>query len=391
MLREAYKMVRFLDWFDIPLPDFMDNQWGEFLILLGIWTVIGLVVLVIVRPLLHSMFARTRSHVDDAILHIIEAPVLVLIFLYGVVSSLEVLDVIPTAVHERLLQIYTLSVSVIIVYLAYKVFRAVFIPLGTEYARRKHTRVDVSVLSAVDLIGGAAIIILGLFWVLSTVGINVTVFLAGLGVAGLVLAFAMQDTLSNFFSGLHLMVDQPFRVGDTLKIENEFMRVLKVGFRSTRLYNTFAHELVVMPNNMIANQMIINLTEPDKEYRVTVTVGVAYGSPVKKVKEILLEAATSQDEIVTNDPEKSVRVRFTDFGNSALEFKVLFFVKDVLEHWRVATAVREHIDRRFREEGITIPFPQRTVSFLGQRPGEELHVLSEPATKGQNVIAAAAD
>jgi small-conductance mechanosensitive channel len=293
------------------------------------------------------------------------------------VDSLKVLDAVPGWFHGLLLQFYTLIVSLIVVYLAYRVFRTVFIPLGEEYASRRKTRIDQTVLSAVDLLGGVVIVVLGLFWVLSRQGIDVTVFLAGLGVAGLVLAFALQDTLSNFFSGLHLMMDRPFTVGDTLEINGEFMEVLRVGFRSTRLYNIFAHEVVIMPNNMIANQMVVNVTKPDLEYRVSVEVGVAYGSPVEQVKEILFEAVRGQEEVILDDEDKRPRVSFTDFGDSALQFRVRFFVKDVLEQWSVMTAVREHIDRRFREEGITIPFPQRTLSFLPQGEGEALRLATE--------------
>jgi small-conductance mechanosensitive channel len=120
--------------------------------------------------------------------------------------------------------------------------------------------------------------------------------------------------------------------------------------------------------------MLTVITKPDMEYRVAVNVGVAYGSPVERVKEILFEAVRSNDEVILDDEEKRPRVNFTDFGDSALQFRVRFFVKDVLEQWRVMTAVREHIDRRFREEGITIPFPQRTISYLDAKeegPKEE--------------------
>jgi MscS family membrane protein len=240
--------------------------------------------------------------------------------------------------------------------------------------RLKGTSFQTMAIPAFDILGATVIAVVGLFWVATRMGVNVTVFVASLGVAGLVLAFAMQDTLSNFFSGLHLMFDRPFDIGDTLEIDGDFLEVLKIGFRSTRLYNIFAYEVVIMPNNMIANQKIINLTKPDTEYRARVDVGVAYGSPVQKVKEILLEATQVHPDIITDDIDKEPRIRFTDFGDSALQFRLLYSIRDVLEQWKVATAVREHIDRRFREEGITIPFPQRTVSFLGQREGQELNV-----------------
>ena len=372
-------MVKFLNWFDISLPEFMDNQYGEFIILLGLWLLIGLIAVLVMRPIIRRLFARTKSHLDDKVLHILEGPIIMLVFFYGIVVSLNVLDDIPPDIRHGLQVLYQVVVSLVVVYLVYKVFRAVFVPLGTDYAKRKESSIDKTLLPVVDTIGGTIIILVGLFWVLGNLGVDVTVFLAGIGVAGLVLAFALQDTLSNYFSGLHLMLDRPFDIGDTLEIEAEFLEVRQIGFRSTRLWNIYADEIVIMPNNMIANLKITNLTKPGLEVRIKVHVGVAYGSPVEMVKEILLEAVTAQgDDVIQDDPKKNIYVRFNDFGDSALMFSVSFYIKDVFEQFRISTAVREHIDRRFREEGVTIPFPQRTVSFLGQKEGQDLRVQGEP-------------
>jgi small-conductance mechanosensitive channel len=353
-----------MDWFDIPLPEIIDNQYGEFLILLGIWVLIGVMTLLVLRPVVHSIFAKTETDVDDKIIEILDAPLILLVFVYGAVQSLRVLDIIPGDFHTRILTLYRFIVSFIVVYLGYRIFRVVFIPLGTEYARKKDSDIDKTILPVVDTIGGTLIILVGMFWILTVLGVNVTVFLAGIGVAGLVLAFALQDTLSNYFSGLHLLLDSPFKVGDTLKVDGEFMKVRAIGFRSTRLYHIHAHEVVIMPNNVIANQKLVNLTEPDNEYRLQMIVSVAYGSPVPLVKEILMEAVKAQKEVIMDVPKKKPTVRLRKFGESALEFRTRFFIKNVLHQWRILGDVREHVERRFREEGITIPFPQRTISYL---------------------------
>ncbi len=371
-------LVKFLDLFELKLPEILDNQYGEFLVLLLLWTIIGLAVVIIVRPLIHGIFAKTKTDVDDRIIRIVDMPVIIIIFFYGIIQSTRVLDVIPDWFRDGLFQLYTVLVAIVVVYLAYKIFKTVFIPLGTEFSKKRKAGLEEVVLPMIDTIVGVVVIIIGILWILTLVGVNVTVFLAGIGVAGLVLAFALQDTLSNFFSGLHLMLDRPFKIGDTLQIGEDYCTVRSIGFRSTRVYNIFEHDIVIMPNNMIANERIVNLTEPDLNLRLSVEVGVAYGSPVKKVKEILLEAVTSQEGVVLDDPEMEPSVRFTNFGNNALEFKITFFIKDVFEQWRITTAGREHIDDRFKEEGITIPFPQRTLSFLGQGPGQEVKVKTAP-------------
>lgn len=373
-------MVKLFDTFEVDLPDYLNNQWVEFLILLVIWLLIGLLVMMAMRMLARLTLRMDKSDVDDRVVQTLSGPVVLLVFGYGVIESLRVLDAIPNWLVDRILYVYQLMVAITVVYLSYKIFRIVFIPIAAKVSKKRRQKFDRTVFDLFESVGAVLIIVFGFFWVLTVMGLNVTVFLAGAGIAGLVLAFAMQDTLSNYFSGLHLMLDKPFDIGDTIEINDELAEVLRIGMRSTRLYNIFNHEIEIVPNNILANQIISNVTKPDTEYRVSVEVGVAYGSDIAKVKEILLEAVTSNDEVVIDEGDKRPRVNFTDFGDSALQFRVRFFVKDVMEQWRVMTAVREHIDRRFREEGITIPFPQRTLSMLPPKEGEVIQVQNVEST-----------
>jgi len=367
-------MVKLFDTFEVNLPEYLNNQWAEFLILLAIWMLIGILVMLLIRVLTRLTLRTEGSDVDDKVVQTISGPVILMVFGFGVIESLRVLDATPDWLVDNILYVYEVLVAVIVVYLSYKIFRLVFIPMAAGVSKKRKKKFDRAVFDLFESVGAVFILVFGFFWVLTVLGLNVTVFLAGAGIAGLVLAFAMQDTLSNYFSGLHLLLDKPFDLGDTIELNGEFMEVLRIGMRSTRLYNIFDHEIEIVPNNLLANQTISNVTEPDNEYRASVEVGVAYGSSIEKVKEILFEAVTTNDEVVIDDGDKRPRVSFTDFGSNALEFRVRFFVKDVLEQWSVKTAVREHIDRRFREEGITIPFPQTTLSILPPRETEVVQV-----------------
>ena len=357
-------MVKFLDLVEIPLPAFMDNQWGEFLILLVIWVLVGLTVVLIARPVIRRAFSKTETDVDDRILEIIDMPLVVFIFFYGLVQSMQVLDAVPDWFRESLLTLYGFVVSLFVVYIAYKVFKAVFMPLGMEYAKKTESTLDDVLIPLVDKMGGILIIIVGLFWVLSTVGINVTVFIAGFGIAGLVIAFALQDTLSNFFSGIFLLLDRPFKKGDTILVGDDYCRVEKIGLRSTWLYNTFDHDIVIFPNRILANEKVVNLTEPDQKFKVRVAVGVAYGTNVDTVQEIMLEAIEAQPGVIVDDPDRQAFVRFQEFGDSSLDFKVTGWIHDIFDQWKIAHNTRLHIERRFREEDIEIPFPQRVVHMV---------------------------
>jgi small-conductance mechanosensitive channel len=262
---------------------------------------------------------------------------------------------------DMLMRVYALVASFLVVYIAYRVFKAVFMPLGMEYSKRTETELDDVLIPLLDKLGGVLIIVLGLFWIASTQGVNVAVFIAGFGIIGLVIAFAMQDTLANFFAGIFLLTDRPFIVGDTILIDGDYCRVEKIGLRTTWLYNRFDHDIVVFPNNKIANSMIVNLTEPDQKFKAHAEVGVAYGSDLAKVEEIMLEAIKEQPGVILDDPDRSPFFRFNEFGDSSLNCKVTAWINDLFDQWKIAHNTRLHIYKRFEEEGIEIPFPQRVV------------------------------
>ncbi len=353
-------MVDFLG-FDIPLPPPFDEPLGQFVILLLIWVLIGLSVVLIVRPIIHRVFEGTETDVDDKILSIIGGPVVAFIFFYGFIQSMQVFPDVPDWFMDALLRVYALVVSFLVVFIAYKVFKAVFMPLGMEYSKKTETELDDVLIPLIDKLGGVLIVMFGLFWIASTQGINVTVFIAGFGIAGLVIAFALQDTLSNFFSGIFLLTDRPFKVGDTILVEGDYCRVEKIGLRTTWLYNTFDHDIVIFPNKTLAGSKIINLTEPDQKFKVRVAVGVAYGTDLEKVMEIMLEAIEKQPGVILDDPDRKAFVRFQEFGESSLDFKVTAWIHDIFDQWKIAHNTRLDIERRFGEEGIEIPFPQRVV------------------------------
>lgn len=359
-------MVEFLG-FEIDLPPPFDEPWGQFLILLLIWVLIGLAVVLIARPVIRRAFKGTKTDVDDKILKIIDVPLVVFIFFYGFIQSMQVLPDVPDWLMDNLLRAYGLVVSFFVVYIAYKVFKAVFMPLGMEYSKRTETDLDDMLIPLLDKVGGVLIIMLGIFWILSNMGINVTVFIAGFGIAGLVIAFAMQDTLANFFAGIHIMIDRPFKLGDTILIDGDYCRVERIGLRSTWLYNTFDHDIVIFPNKTIAGSKIVNLTEPDQKFKVRVAVGVAYGSDVDKVQQIMIEALESQPGVIVGDPDRQAFCRFQEFGESSLDFKATCWIHDIFDQWKIAHNARLQIERRFREEGIEVPFPQRVVHVVEQK------------------------
>ncbi|MFO7793135.1 MAG: mechanosensitive ion channel [Candidatus Saliniplasma sp.] len=343
--------------FSNPLPRSLNNQYGAFALNLLIWAAISFVLYFLVNPIVHSMTKRTKTNLDEILVTMIRTPIGFLVFLYGLVHSILRLD-LGLEIRATSYQIYSLLVVIIAVYVIYQVFDAFL----EEIAETREGPAFKQILKPIfEKLGAIVIIIGGLVIGLRTIGIEVTALLAGAGILGLVIAFAAQDTLSNFFSGIHLLLDRPFTIGDLILLESgEYCRIEDIGMRSTKLYNLREHESIVLPNNFLANQKIVNIAQPDMTLRVPIKVGVAYGSDIDKVKEILTEVAEEHPDVI-NDGGHETTVFFKEFADSSLEFTLRVWVDDIFKQWKVGSELRQKIDRRFREEGITIPFPQRTL------------------------------
>lgn len=189
-------------------------------------------------------------------------------------------------------------------------------------------------------------------------GVQVGPLLAGLGIAGLALALALQPTLGNLFNGIALILDETFKVGDVVKLSTgEIGEVYRVGLRTTKI-RTFDNEMFIIPNTKIADSMIQNFFQPDRTVRVGVEFGVEYGADPEYIKQITLDEI---NKITFTDKKQEARIMFTDMGDSSLNFKAMFWVDDISKRWPAHQEAITRIYRRLYKEGIGIPFPQRTV------------------------------
>lgn len=345
--------------FTNPLPRPLNNPFGVLIINIVIWLFISFVIYFIIKNIFLVIARKTKTKLDEAIIEIIRIPVLVLILLYGIIFSIIRFG-INISFHNNIYTFYSLVLVLFGVFVAWKIFCEILDEITKHRGGERGTFGKV-LRPVFKKIGIMIIFVGGLIFGLSLIGVQVTALLAGAGIAGLVLAFAAQDTLSNYFSGMHLLLDKPFKIGDLIKIESgEFCRVENVGMRSTKLYSLFDHEIIVLPNNVIANQKIINIVEPDTKIRNRVGVSVAYGSDLEKVMKIIYKAAENHPYVIKEKGFEPL-VRFIDFGDSGLKFMVIFWVDEVMNQWKAMSEIRSEIDKEFRKENITIPFPQRTV------------------------------
>ena len=243
-----------------------------------------------------------------------------------------------------------------------------FVPVISDWLTVGKT--DTQYGPLLEIIGSLLIIIFGVTNFLSTYHVDFGVLLAGVGVVGLVIALAAQDTLSNFFSGILLLLDQGFKTGDMIYFNETYCLIRDIGLRSTKIYDIVNHVMIITPNNSLANQNILNLTRPDRYYRVRIEVGVSYDSDPDQVEKLLLEVAEQNSDVEQDDPTRMPLVRFQDFGDSSLTFVLVAWINNVIKIRQINSDLHHQVFDKLKEAGVTIAFPQRDV---------HIHEVPDPA------------
>lgn len=200
----------------------------------------------------------------------------------------------------------------------------------------------------------------------ANVPLTMFTFLGGAIAIGV--GFGSQNILNNFISGLILLAERPIKSGDLILIDSTYGNVTRIGARST-LIRTGDNLDIIVPNSKFLENNVINLTRTDDRLRSSIKVGIAYGSPLEKVMQLLEQAATENPGV---HPQPKPSVSFNDFGDSSLAFQVFFWVtaRNMAQMRTIETQVRLAIDRLFREHGIVIAYPQQDLHLKSQTPIE---------------------
>jgi small-conductance mechanosensitive channel len=206
---------------------------------------------------------------------------------------------------------------------------------------------------------------------LGGLGISITPVLTALGVGGLAVALALQETLSNFFAGIHLLIEQPIRVGDFIKLESgQEGYVADIGWRTTRI-RMLPNNMVSLPNSKLTQSIVTNYYLPEPRMALLLPISVSCKADPERIEHILVEEATlALGQIPGLLAEPAPFVRFIPgFGESSLDFTLICQVREFTDQYLAQHELRKRILKRFRSDGIEIPFPQRTI-----------HLRTEPHT-----------
>lgn len=228
-----------------------------------------------------------------------------------------------------------------------------------------HTRKkseEASASSLLPLIIRLAIYAIGFMLILQSLGVTITPVLTAMGVGGLAVALALQETLSNLFAGMQILAARQVKPGDFVRLESgEEGYVTDVTWRNTTI-RAINHNMVIVPNSKLAAAILTNYHQPRKEMLVYVPVGVHYDSDLSHVERVTLEVAREvQAEIEGARKNHQPRIRYNEFGNSSINFMAILAVDEFMGSYLVTHEFIKRLHKRFKEEGIVIPFPMRTL------------------------------
>lgn len=325
-------------------------------ILIGLFIVLR-VIFYGIQKLIVKLTSKTKTDVDDLLVKRTSKPITFLILLGGIRIALEELPItesLQDILHKVIFSFIILFVSILV----YVVIDVIILRAWKNFTKKTKSDIDDNLVNLTHSFLKIVLVVFILLYTLDYWGVQIGPFLAGAGIAGIAIAFALQSSLSNIFGGISIILDKTVKVGDLIYLDNETRgEVISVGLRSTRIKN-FDNEIVIVPNGIIANSKVQNIALPEPKVRVVVPFGVAYGSDVDKVKKLVLKEIKKVKDIV-NEPEP--HVKFLEMASSSLNFNAYFYINSFENRLGAKDEANTLIYNALNKAGISIPFPQMDV------------------------------
>ncbi len=330
-------------------------------VLLGTALVAAALVRLLFARVFLTLTRRTATEVDDRIALALRGPIAFTIILGAVWAVIAEATLSPTLDYV-LRGLLVSTIAVVWAVAAMRIGSAILDEVSLRVDRlpwvQPKTMPLFEMLLKVAVVGGL------LYFVCVAWRIPLTSWLASAGIVGIAVGFAAKDTLANLFSGVFIIADAPYKVGDFIVLDNDLRGIVSdIGIRSTRLLTRDDIEVTV-PNAVIGASRIVNETGgPHDKMRVRVKVAAAYGSDIDRVEEVLLAAADGVEHV---SPEPAPRVRFREFGDSGLAFELLAWIDEPVYRGRVLHELNRRVYKGFAAAGIEIPYSKVDVYLKEQ-------------------------
>ena len=345
------EMLRHIDWAHLL----------EMLLIPGCILVISLTVGIMVNRMIKRRIVQhltieetTWQYIFINALQGVPISLCLVVGLYWIVNTIDII--------EPLVRIFSyILFTVIILTITRVIARTISGVVDMQIERSQQSMPKTTLLNAIL---NGIIYAMGILVVLQYYGISIAPILTALGVGGMAVALALQETLANIFSGLHLILSKQLRLGDYIHLSSgEEGRVTDITWRFTTIVPVGEGNMVVIPNQKIASSIITNYSMPRHDIIIKIPVGVAYDSDLQKVEDVTLDVARQVLSALNEklDDERQPSVRFFNFGDSSIDFNVLLHSARFDDQFRLKHEFIKALTARFRQEGIEIPFPIRTV------------------------------
>lgn len=305
---------------------------------------------------------KTATTLDDEILMNTKNPIRILFLFLGVYFGIRHYNPNTTLFNMHFSQYFIIIGIVLGAYIVSNIIGSFFRWYSREIASSEKKNVDNTLLKFLSRFSIIIIYVIALIIILSRLGVEIAPLVAGLGIAGLAIALALQDTLSNLFSAVYITADKPVKIGDYIELDTNIRGYVEdVGWRSTRI-RTLGNNKIIMPNSKLANSIITNYDESNHEMSVRVSMGVSYSSDLEKVEKTTIDVAkkiqqTVEGAVKTHEPF----IRYNEFGDSSINFTVIMRAKQYSYQFIIIHEFIKAVKERYDKEGISIPFPQRDI------------------------------
>jgi small-conductance mechanosensitive channel len=305
---------------------------------------------------------RTGTTLDDILIVAARTPLRALILVAGAELALSHLQFLPESWQSPIDRIFFALYSLFIYFFVYRLIGRLILWYQRGVADRSRTELDDRFTELFRRIALLAVSAVAAIMVLGRFGIEVSALVTTLGIGSLAIALAAQETLADMISGFTIMVDQPFKVGDRVEIQDidTWGDVTEIGLRSTRIL-TRDNRMVSVPNSVIGKGMVVNYSVPDTVYRVQTHVGVAYGTDIELARQMMIKAIRQEEWVMADKPVEALML---EFGESALIFRVRCWIEHYVETRRILDKMNTALYRTLNQEGIAIPFPQRDIRLV---------------------------
>jgi small-conductance mechanosensitive channel len=348
---------------DVTFWGLTGQQWLD----IGISALILILVLLLGRIIISFLIDRillritkkTKTTLDNQILQAIRLPAYLLAVVLALNTSLARLDFLPEEWDRWISEGFYVLYFLVGFIFAWRLVTHIFSWLEDEVTLKTDANLNEQLFPLFQRVILILLSAIGLITILSHFDVDITAMVTTLGIGSLAVALAAQNTLEDTINGFMIMLDRPYRIGDRIELLDldTWGDVVDIGLRSTRI-RTRDNRMVVVPNSQIGKSLVVNYAYPNDQYRLQIHIGIAYGSDLEKARKVMVDAVRGVEGVL---PDRPVEALFLEFGESALIFRVRWWLESYVDTRRMFDRVNSALYKALEEADIELPAPQLEV------------------------------